>query len=614
MTSSGVRHFFVLEASEYVERLDALVTNAGSEGPEADALLRVSRALRGASSMARLEALVGLGAAVERVSRGLRDGAIAWGDELHAALSEAVADLRTLIGRAREWDSSEDALAQARTSALLALVPPEMGSPTGQAGAGGAQSAGSEAVSALAASGGTLHLVNGTGELAAALSASVDRPDDHNLLADLRRRAGALRGVAAVADHAPLEELLDALDNGLRSLESPLPRPAQTSLASASRVLRRAAEDLRAGRPIDPDAEWRAATDSASRLGTVAEEAVVPIGHLFHDDPGPHVLEEASEPPVTPLARFRMESAGQAEHLRRLVADAREAGRPDERAATRIEAALLALRDVADSYGETRLARLIASGAEAAVKADRLTLDAVDALATRLLAEAGSVEELCDRLTDLARGHHLAAMMGSGFAAFSGNTPTRSFTPRSLTAVVAGDVNPQPVSPERGDMDSDMPSISRYIETPVRTPVVTAPAGVPIPDELPVEISTLIHTPGRGTAAVAGEPPQHSGTTHAQPVASEAPPARRTTTPTGQALHDFLQDGLAGFRKLDEGPLAQPTAVEDEIVPIDSLLYDAAGALERARELRAELRAAAAPAPQETLEEIFDLLELAARG
>lgn len=608
MNASGVRHFFVLEAGEYVERLDSLLGSAGTEAPDSDALLRVARALRGAATMARLDSMSELAGVVEGVARGAAEGTVAWNPELVAELSATTADLRQLIGHAREWSDADDTRARSRAASLSALVPAGVaggGRPPGVASSHRA----STPTGALAASGGVLHLVGGTGELAAALTALLGRSNDEGLLDDARRRVAALRGVAAVSDHAELGALLDALDTGLRGVNVPLAGSTHATLSNAARMLRVASDDIRAGRNITSDAEWQAVVDGLGRMGERSDDRVVPIRQLFHEDEGPHVVEAAEQPATTPLSRFRMESAGQAENLRRIIASAREGGQSGDAVGSRIEAALLSLRDVALSYGENELARLIATGAEAAAAADRLTLDAIDALAARLLAEAGSVEELCDRLTDLARGHRLAAMIGHGFNEVGGRATPRSFTPRSLTAIVAGEGAPDAHAEEK------LPVITRENEAQLDAGAAeaggaadatvaggasgaaeatargtTEPTAATEPD--PVDIRTLMHTPHDGTRAA----------------------SRRTVTPTGADLHAFLADGLIGLQKLEDEPLGPPAEIEDQIVSVESLLYDRAGALQRARELRQTLLQSGEPASRETLEEIFDLLELATRG
>ena len=57
--------------------------------------------------------------------------------------------------------------------------------------------------------------------------------------------------------------------------------------------------------------------------------------------------------------------------------------------------------------------------------------------------------------------------------------------------------------------------------------------------------------------------------------------------------------------------LAEPIGFNDDIVPVDALLYRGRAALDRAVELRDAIRrAGGAPAP-EALEELYDLVELA---
>lgn len=582
MNASGVRHFFVLEAGEYVERLHSLLDSAGSDAPDSSALLRVSRALRGAATMARLDSLAELAGVIESIARGVADGTVGWSDSLAGELLTAAGDLRTLIGNARQWTDEDDALARSRSAALTSGLPPEVLASGPLSGVAASHREGSPG-EALATSGGVLHLVGGAGELAAALTALLGRSTDETLLDDARRRVASLRGVAAVSDSAALGSLLDALDSGLGGVSVPLASSAHATLSNAARMLRRASDDLRVGRNIASDVEWEAVVDGLTRLAGPDDERVVPIRQLFHEDDGPHVVDAAQQPPTTPLARLRMESAGQAENLRRIIASVREGEQSDAAAGSRIEAALHSLRDVALSYGENELARLIASGADAAAGADRLTLDAIDALAARLLAEASSVEELCDRLTDLARGHSLATMIGHGFDETGRRLTPRSITPRSLTAIVAGTG-----AAESADGGRE-PVITRENEA------VEAAAAAIAPHEAepePVDIRTLMHTPRDSTP----------------------PASRRIVTPTGAALQAFLADGLAGLQRLEEEPLGPPAEIEDEVVPIESLLYDRDGALRRARELRESLLNEGTPASRETLEEIFDLLEVATRS
>jgi hypothetical protein len=69
----------------------------------------------------------------------------------------------------------------------------------------------------------------------------------------------------------------------------------------------------------------------------------------------------------------------------------------------------------------------------------------------------------------------------------------------------------------------------------------------------------------------------------------------------------MIDSGIAALEMLE----ADPLALSDEVaVPIESLLYRGRAALDRAVEIRDELRAAPADNPT-ALDELFDLLELA---
>lgn len=79
----------------------------------------------------------------------------------------------------------------------------------------------------------------------------------------------------------------------------------------------------------------------------------------------------------------------------------------------------------------------------------------------------------------------------------------------------------------------------------------------------------------------------------------------------GQSLRELLQQGLAGLHALDDRPLSEPARVEeDEVVPVESLVFRGRSALDRAIELRDAMRASGRVEP-ETLQELYDLLDLA---
>lgn len=72
-----------------------------------------------------------------------------------------------------------------------------------------------------------------------------------------------------------------------------------------------------------------------------------------------------------------------------------------------------------------------------------------------------------------------------------------------------------------------------------------------------------------------------------------------------------LDDAISSFEALSEERFAEPADLPDEPIPVDHLLYRGRAALDRAVEIRDEIRrAGGAPAP-ELLEELYDLVELA---
>jgi hypothetical protein len=81
------------------------------------------------------------------------------------------------------------------------------------------------------------------------------------------------------------------------------------------------------------------------------------------------------------------------------------------------------------------------------------------------------------------------------------------------------------------------------------------------------------------------------------------------------ALVDLLETGIRSLGTLRDTPLTAPVAIEEQPpVPIDRLLYRGRAALERAREIRDEVRQSAGPVDAERLAELFDLLDLALTG
>ena len=473
-SSVGLLDFFVLEASDYVERLDGLLAQAGPRGPDGDAFARQARALRGSATMARLTTLAELATSIERAARALRDGQLEWGTAIRGVLVAAVDDLKILIRGVRTWGPGEEQRVQARLTELARWVP----------------AARTPALTPSTAQGGASFLVGETAEIAASLEAFVAKPGDRTLLGEVLARVRALRGVAAIKDVPPLADVMDGIERAAKPME--LGREAspeqQAVLAAAAAVLRRATTSLRSGGRPDPDApEVRRFAEAVARADERLADAdrIVPIAELFHADAGPHLVERAPHPPTSPGERFRLEVVSQAEHLRRLVADAHAAAdaAARERLGRELRAATRALRRAAESFGELDVASFIAASADAASALDARALDALDEAALLLADPSTRGETLAQRLTELARG-------AVGAAAATPNTATAAAPepPRHTTA------SPTPTGRElHALLQSSISGLNRLESQPLSQPV-------PIIEDTVVPIESLLYD---GTTALA---------------------------------------------------------------------------------------------------------------
>jgi chemotaxis protein histidine kinase CheA len=464
MTSPvGLLDFFILEASDSIDRLDAAVSGAATGAPDIDVLLRHARTLRGSSTMARQNGIAEVASGIERVVRALRDGEVRWSQGLHAALVAAVDDLKLLLRSVRNWSTADERRAQSRTAELARLVPDApRRAPTPSSG------------------GGSAFLVAETGDIADALEQVVRRPGEREALDTALRHVRTLRGVASVRDVPPLPEVVDAIERAAKPLEiGALTTPTVKQLAlltAAAMLLRRISTELSGGRRPDPSSpEVRQFAAAAAALADEAPQAdhIIPIAALFHGDTGPHVVSTSPNPPTTPAERFRMEVVSQAEHLRRLVADARQARDPAsrDRLGRELRVALRALEAGAMSFAEERVARIAHDAAATGASLEPRALESLDRLASLLADPRLKSEDLARELAQIGKAPQPAP---------------RSTTPsRSRTATPTG-------RELKEFLDAGIETLGRLQDKPLREPT-------PLPDEAIVPIQDLLY---RGRAAV----------------------------------------------------------------------------------------------------------------
>ena len=486
MTSpAGLLDFFILEASDYIEQLDGLLAAGGRGTPNAEEFQRQARALRGSATMAKVPGISDLAGGVERVARAVREGALPWDAAVQGVVTSAIDDLKILLRGVRTWGTAEQQRAAARLAELNRYAPVTTAVATPSQTGGGAQ-----------------FIISETAEIARALDAFGINSNDRGALTDILHRTRALRGLAAIKDLPPLAEVVEAIERAAKPLElAPTPpAPAQVTLFSAAAaVLRSASEALRRGAQIDTaGADIRLFADAALTLEDAGEaDVIVPIATLFFGDAGQHVVSASPNPPTTPGERFRLEVVSQAEHLRRLVADAQAARdtATRERLTRELRSALRALKRSAEGFGERGVSAFVEASLDSVGRLDSLALGSLGEAAALLANPSTRREDLERRLGELGRPQPLDAGIGAGFGH---RTPALG------------------VRPEPG---------------------IAAALGLP------------------PTPRAAGRPPD------APRGAAPAADLSRYRTPTGKDLQNMLQQGISGLGGLDRRPLSEPAPV-----------------------------------------------------
>jgi hypothetical protein len=441
VTSVGLLDFYILEASEYVDQLDALVGAAVHAPPESTPFITAARALRGSSTMAKLIRMAELAGSVERVGRGLRDGSVRWSSEVRSAIVAAIDDIRILLRTVRTWGAAEEQRAAARVAELRSFVPEGGVVPTSTPISG--------AVSPT-------FFASEVEAVAAALDAYVAAPTDRRALDEALGRVRALRGIAALKDLPPLADVADALETAAKSSMADsrtLGQPLAELYDASAQVLRRAARELRTtGRPdaSAPEVRRFGAAVAALQQQSRDEERVVAVANLFFGDAGPHIVSRADRPPTALEARFRTEVTSLAEHLRRLVADANGATTTvsRERVGHELRAALRVIRWTIESFGHGDAAQFFATAATEPNVLDPVVLSSIDTAGALVASPTLALSDLAAKLGELGRANTVDRAIGAGLGPL--NQPRR--TPQqAVTAAsrAASNLTPAAVRPSR---------------------------------------------------------------------------------------------------------------------------------------------------------------------
>jgi chemotaxis protein histidine kinase CheA len=541
-TPVGFLDFFILEASEYVEQLDGLLDAGGMSGPNPDEMQRVARALRGSATMAKLKSFSEVAAGIERVGRAMREAGLQWEPELSAVIVAAVDDAKLLLRQVRTWGEAEDTRARARVSELSKYAASRVGTPMATATTQGHDS----------------YMATESANIGAGLELLATRPSDSDAAANVLRRVRALRGIASIKDHPALADVLESAEQAARPLEAggaPLGAERVALLSAAATVLRGIAAGIRSGSGQAPAADIAkfSAALGALQEQEIEHDRVLPIADLFYRDGGATVVEAAEHPATTPAKRFRHDVIGYGEHLRRLVADAREAH--DDLSRERIRRALHVelrqLKESALSYGERDVASEVDEMNASVSILDASSLNLLDKLATALSSAGLAGIPVIDRITALKSAPPQPAAHRDTVTQAE---PARHDAPRETEAVRhATPAHPTPAL--------------RHV------PAVTDMAGAML------------------TAAV-----------------SQA-------TSAASRLGDLLDAGIKNLGALSYTPLSVPKVIDEQPpVSIEALLYRGRSAIQRCVEIRDDSRSRGGVLDEAAKAELFDLLDLALTG
>jgi chemotaxis protein histidine kinase CheA len=125
-TPARLLDFFILEAGDYLLRLETILTQRGMQPADAAQFAAAARGLRGSATMAKASGVSSLASTVERIANAVVQGATKWEPELQRALVGAVEDLKMMVHGVREWGSEQESRAQEALSRLARYAPPQV--------------------------------------------------------------------------------------------------------------------------------------------------------------------------------------------------------------------------------------------------------------------------------------------------------------------------------------------------------------------------------------------------------------------------------------------------------------------------------------------------------
>lgn len=308
---SGRLQFFVLEASDYLERL-ALVVGRPVP-PDPGELVRLTRALRGAALMAGLSSYARAAGSLELLAKAHRNAPGAWTPQRAGTLADAVDELRRLASQGADWTDADSDAATALAESL----------------AEGVDANSDDAVAA------PRRVANQGDELQPSVRAFIGREgahiaatlEDAAAALDQGRLAGAaeavlarlqpLRGLATLPSLSPLPEFLDAVELTIRNVRDTSAPPAGArALRHAAAAVAQLARGVAGGASTGGETP-EVLLGAASLLESFGrDDDVVDIATLFRDDDADPIVTPGAAPATDDNGDAMLELVSLADRLR----------------------------------------------------------------------------------------------------------------------------------------------------------------------------------------------------------------------------------------------------------------------------------------------------------
>ena len=312
---AGRLQFFALEATDYLDRLGAIVDRPTP--PEGDEVVRLTRALRGAALMAGLAPFAHAAQAVEHLAKACRDRQLEWTRERADLIGQAVIELRRLVSRATDWSEADDQAADALADQIGKPAPDRVIEARAAAGDEDLKPSVRGFVGREGAQ------IAGTLEHAAQ---AVELGQPAETAAVVLQRLQPLRGLAALPRLSPLPEFLDAIELAIQSLTNTAPSPAAPAalrqVARAIGALSRQVAEAGVASKEDPVVM----AGAQALIDTFGDESdVVPVSSLFPRGETNPIVSRGAVPEHPPQADPQIELTGLADRFRQGADQLRQA-------------------------------------------------------------------------------------------------------------------------------------------------------------------------------------------------------------------------------------------------------------------------------------------------